>query len=66
MNSKFKHSETLIQNLPLDRQFVVHFFKEVKGTINDILPTMLKDINEIWRFFIYFLKMFSSFHENSE
>jgi hypothetical protein len=27
---------------------------------------MLKDLNEIWKFFIYFIKMFSYFSEGSE
>ena len=66
VNSKFKLTETFIQNQPLDRTFVLAFFVEVKNAINEILPTMLKDINEIWRFFIYFIRMFSFFNENSD
>ena len=60
-NSKFKATETFVQNLPLDSNFVNNFLNEVKGAINDVLPTMLKDINEIWRFFIYFIKMLGFF-----
>lgn len=50
----------------MDKNLVLSFFREVKGEINNILTAMLKELNEVWKFFAYFLRMLGSFSETSE
>lgn len=55
-----------MKHLPLEPKFMVSFFAAVKSSVNEILTVMLKDLNEVWKFFTYFIKMLGYFSDESE
>lgn len=61
-----KPTETILKHLPLEPKFMVSFFAAVKSSVNEILTVMLKDLNEVWKFFTYFIKMLGYFSDESE
>lgn len=65
-NSDERPTEILKKNILVDKKLVLSFLQDVKSNINNILAAMLKELNEIWKFFTYFLRMQSFFSETSE
>ena len=63
MNSSAKPTEVYKKNLPLDKTLTLSFLNGVKMSVNEVVPAMLKELNEIWKFFMYFMKMMSHFSE---
>jgi hypothetical protein len=57
-NSKFSPTEALRKALPsIDREFFCNFLNQVVLNITELVPIFLRELNETWKFFTYFLKM---------
>jgi hypothetical protein len=57
-NSKYQPTEALKKALPdIDRSFYCSFLHQVLANVSELAPIMLRELNEIWKFFVYFIKM---------
>jgi hypothetical protein len=55
---KFSPTETLRKNLPsVEREFTCNFLNQVILNAEELVPILLRELNETWKFFSYFLKM---------
>ena len=57
-NARYQPTEALKKALPnIDRTFFCNFLHQVLVNSSELAPVLLRELNEIWKFFVYFLKM---------
>lgn len=44
-----------------DPDFFVNFLNQISLNINELVPILLRELNETWKFFSYFIRMFRHF-----
>jgi hypothetical protein len=45
----------------VDPEFLVNFLNQIVLNINELVPILLRELNETWKFFSYFIRMFRHF-----
>lgn len=41
----------------IDPDFFINFLNQIVLNLNELVPILLRELNETWKFFSYFLKM---------
>lgn len=66
-NSRYQPTEALKKVLPnIDRSFYCSFLHQVIANVTELAPILLRELNEIWKFFVYFIRMFKHYNADSQ
>ncbi len=58
-DAKFSLTEIFLRNVQsIDQEYFVQFLTQVNLNVDELSSIILREINETWKFFTYFFKLF--------